>query len=97
MSSEPPTPSAIPPTPTESPEDNSLHDVIFQTTHLRVTFRFARLVALWWLSTLTLGACFWIVLDPKTGVQIDTAATQLAVTIVTAWITAVATGGASDH
>lgn len=77
--------------PPPDPDEEGLNDVIFQAGGLRVTFRFARLVALWWLSTLVLGGCFWVILDPHTGVQIDTAATSLSVTIVTAWITTIAT------
>lgn len=76
----------------EPPRDDGLNEVIFRTERVVVTYRLARLFALWWLSIGVLGGCFWIILDPHTTGMIDTVASGLMVTIVTAWITTVATG-----
>jgi hypothetical protein len=37
--------------------------------------------------------CFWVILEPNTPPQIDTLCGNLVVTIVTAWIAAIAAGG----
>lgn len=73
--------------------EESINEVILIVGGLRVTFRLARLFCLFWLSIGVLCGCFWIILDPSTTGQIDTVASSLVVTIVTAWITATATSG----
>lgn len=65
------------------PEDDP---VILEWRGLRVTFRLARLWCLFMLSVGTLTGCFWIILAP-TNAQAEQVASNIAVAVVTAWIT----------
>lgn len=73
--------------------DESLNEVVLIAGGLRVTFRLARLICLFILSFFVIALCFWTILDTTTSAQIDTLCGNLVVTIVTAWIAAIAAGG----